>query len=240
MSGHSKWATTKHQKALIDSKRGNLFTKLSHNITLAARDGGDTAINFKLRLAIEKARNANMPKDNIERAVKRGTGELKDGAALQEIIYEGFGPAKVAIIVQCLTDNKNRTASEIKHIFSHFGGNLGSPNSVSWMFVKRGVITTENFEPAKKEELELKIIDAGAEDMVEEAGCFIVYTDPTKLPTVKESLENNGIKIADAEIKMLPKEKLTIADENTNATLEKMFEALDESDDVCDYYTNLE
>ncbi len=240
MSGHSKWSTIKRTKGAADAKRSSLFTKLSKAITIAARDkGGDPDINFGLRLAVEKARSANMPKDNIERSIKRGTGEL-EGGIIEELYYEGFGPAKVAIIIKCLTDNKNRTSQSIKHIFSKAGGALGGPKSVSWQFDNKGVIRIESEKVASKDmdELELQIIDLGAQDMKKTNEGLVIYTKIEDLHKVSKGLENMEIKVECADIEYVPKETISISDEE-NVKLEKFFDALDEDEDVDDYYTNL-
>jgi YebC/PmpR family DNA-binding regulatory protein len=240
MSGHSKWSTIKRTKGAADAKRSALFTKVSKLITIAARDkGGDPETNFSLRLAIDKAKAANMPKDNIERSIKRGTGEL-EGGIIEELYYEGFGPAKVAVIVKCLTDNKNRSSSSIKHIFSKSGGAMGGPNSVSWQFDKKGVIRIENEKIADKnmDELELQIIDLGAQDMKKTDEALTIYTKIEDLQNVSKGLEAMDIKIEYAEIEYVPKETISISEDN-NKKLEKFFDALDEDEDVDDYYTNL-
>jgi len=240
MSGHSKWATTKRAKASTDAKRSALFTKLSRVIVVAAKEkGGDPTTNFSLRLAIEKAKAANMPKDNIEKSIKRGTGELQ-GDIIEELYYEGFGPAKVAFIIKCLTDNKNRTASSIKHNFTKHGGSMGGPNSVSWQFDKKGVIRIENEIIADKnmDELELQIIDMGAQDIKKTEEALIIYTKIEDLQKVSNGLENSGIKIEYAELEYVPKETIDVSEEE-QAKLDKFFETLDEDEDVDDYYTNL-
>ncbi len=235
MSGHSKWSKIKRQKGSADSKRASLFTKLAKNITLAAKQGGgDPEMNFKLRLAMDKAKAANMPKDNIDKAIKRGTGELA-GGIIEEITYEGFIPGGVAIIIKALTDNKNRAVSSIKHILTKYDGNLSGPNSVAWMFDQRGVIRLSNI--TNKEEVELKAIDAGADDIIEENHDLTIYTTPNNLPTVKENLEKQGIEVEYAETEMVAKDKLDISSEQ-KLKLEKLFAELDENEDVDDYYTN--
>jgi len=237
MSGHSKWSKIKRQKGSADAARGNLFTKLGKNITLASKTGGgDIDMNFSLRLAVDKAKTANMPRDNIEKAIKRGTGELEAGI-LEEITYEGYGPGGAAILVETITDNKNRTVSDVKHLFSKSGGNLGTSNSVAWMFTQRGVINLEDIND--KEDMELKAIDAGAEDIISDDDNFTIYTSPKELQAVKEKLEQQGISIPYAEMEMIAKDKAEVTAEE-KIRLENFFEALEENDDVNDYYTNVE
>ncbi len=240
MSGHSKWSTIKRQKGAADQKRGALFTKLGNNITIAAREGGgDAEMNFKLRLAMDKAKAANMPKENIERAIKRGTGELA-GDGIEEIVYEGFGPEGVAIYIEALTDNKNRTVANIKHILSKYGGNLGGPGSVAWMFDRKGVIRilSEDLE-ISEDDLSLKAIDAGAEDIVSEEDGIIIYTAPEKLEAVKKLLEKSGVKISFAETEFVPQDKVVVS-EAAKSNLEKLYEELEENEDISNYYTNEE
>lgn len=254
MSGHSKWAQIKHKKGAADQKRGSLFSKLTNTITVAARrSGGDPDMNFKLRLTIDKARQANMPKENIERAIKRGTGELAS-VNLEEITYEGFGPGKVAIIIECLTDNKNRTAAEIKHILGKHGGLIAGPGAVAWMFKKYGVITisvaptfrserSDQLGPktsatSNLEELELKLIEWGASDIKVNNDRILVYTKPEDLQKVKENLDKENIPVESAEIEFVAKEKVEVGNE-MKEKLKKLFEELDENDGVSNYYTNL-
>lgn len=240
MSGHSKWATTKRAKGAADAKRAVLFTKLAKLITVAARDkGGDPASNFSLRLAIDKAKAANMPKDNIERAIKRGTGEL-EGEAIEEIVYEGFGPAQVAVIIKALTDNRNRSAQSIKHIFSKYGGAMGGPNSVAWQFEQKGVIRIDNQQLTNKnaEELELQIIDLGAQDIKKTDEELIIYTNVADLHKVSQGFNSLGINVEYAEIEYVPKETIIVSAEDQNK-VDKFLEALDEDEDIDDYYTNL-
>lgn len=243
MSGHSKWATTKRRKGAVDQKRSNVFTKLTNGITVAARKGGsDPAMNFSLRLAIDRAKEANMPKENIERAIKRGSGELA-GEYLEEVAYEGFGPGKIAIIIECLTPNKNRTVSEIKHILEKHGGALAGPGAVAWMFEKKGVITiNKKLLTINKDALELKIIDVGVDDIEEDEEEIVVYTKPENLEKVKENLDKEavdwGIKIESANQELVAREKVEVADE-INEKLNALFEELEEQQEVSEYYTNL-
>lgn len=233
MSGHSKWATTKHKKALIDSKRSSLFTKLTKNIQIAARDGGDPSMNFKLRMAIDKAKSYSVPKDNIEKAIARGSG-TGEGTALEEMIYEGYGPNGVAIIIEVVTDNKNRAASDIRHILSKHGGALGASNSVLWQFDRVGVIYLKN--TSITDEQELAIIDAGANDIEVSDDGVRVITNMTDLQRVQEAIKNI-VEIDNAELEYIAKNKIKV--ENTES-LDKLFDALDENEDAGNYYSNIE
>lgn len=243
MSGHSKWSQIKRQKQSADQKRGNLFTKLSNAITVAARQGGgDQSTNFKLRLATEKAKQANMPNENIERAIKKGAGAL-EGIKIEEVIYEGFGPEGTAFVIEALTDNKNRTTSEIRNILTKYGGNLGSAGSVLWMFEQEGVlrIDREALDQIKdKENLELKIIDAGALDFKEEPEGLVIYTKPELLHKVKEYLENKNIKFETVEIELVPKNKVKAENVSTKEKLNNIYEELEENESINNYYTNVE
>ena len=229
MSGHSKWATTKHKKAIKDSKRSSLFTKLAKIITIAARDGDDQSMNFKLRMAVDKAKSLSMPKDNIERAIERGAG-TGDSGPLEEITYEGYGPEGTAVIVEVVTDNKNRSASEVRHILTKHGGSLGG--SVIWQFDRKGVI----YLKAEKisEDQELEIIDTGAEDIEKTEGSVRVITAMEDLQKIQEKLQNT-FKIDSAELEYLPKNKVKI---EKVEKIEKFFEALDGCDDINNFYSN--
>ena len=238
MSGHSKWATTKRQKAAVDAKKGAIFTKIAKLITIAARQGHDPAANFSLRLAMDKARAANMPKDNIERAIKRGTGE-GGGAQIEELIYEGLGPAKTQFIVKVLTDNKNRTAAEIRHLFSEAGGSLGA---VRWNFELKGALRMTNYELRmtnleNDENFELDLIDNGAQDILKEEEGMTIHTKPEDFQRVKLFLENKKIKTESAEIEYLAKESARLVGEEKEK-VEKFIETLESNEDVSDYYTN--
>jgi YebC/PmpR family DNA-binding regulatory protein len=236
MSGHSKWATTKRAKAIVDAKRGAIFTKFANVITIAARTGGDPVSNFSLRMAIDKARSVNMPKENIERAIKRGTGEA-GGAAIEELTYEGIGPAQSQFIVKCLTDSKNRTAAVIRHLFDMHGGSLGA---VMWNFSIKGVLLISNFQfpISKLEEIELELIDLGAEDIITEDDGVVIYTQPADLQKVKQFLESKHIATESAEIEYVAKEKKELAGED-RAKFDKFVEALEDNDEVAEYYTNV-
>jgi len=240
MSGHSKWATTKRAKAVTDAKRSAIFTKMSNLITIAAREkGGDPTTNFSLRLAVDKAKAANMPKENIERAIKRGTGELV-GNAIEELYYEGIGPANTQFIVKCLTDNKNRSASTVRHTFSKYGGSLGS---VSWNFEKKAVfrITNDELQITKidNDEFELEIIDAGAQDIKREAEGITILSDVEDFQKVKDYLEDKKIGAESAEIEFVAKEEIKLT-EAERETVEKFIEELEDNEDVSDYYLNCE
>lgn len=237
MSGHSKWATTKRAKAVVDAKRAGAFTKIANLITIAAREkGGDIETNFSLRLAVEKARQINMPKDNIERAIKRGTGGL-EGESLEEIVYEGYGPGGVALIIEVLTNNRNRSASEIKHILSKYGGNLGAQNSVQWMFDRKGIIGVPS--TLLNDDQELALIEAGAEDISRDAETATITMLPEDLQRVKNALETLTILPSFAEFDYIPKTKTTL-DESGASSFERLCDELENHQDVTDYYCNLE
>lgn len=256
MSGHSHWHSIKHQKAAADAKKGQAFSKIARLITIAARQkGGDPETNASLRLAIEKARSFNMPKENIERAIERGTGEIA-GEKLEEITFEGFGPGGIAIIIEGITDNKNRALAEIKQILSQNGGKLAQEGSVRWLFEKRGVITInpEDQIPRlpsaiaediggqaitrNKEDLELIAIETGADDIYWHKNLLDIYTKAENLETVKQALEEKGIKINSASLDWVAKEMIEV-DEKNKETAEQLFEALDENEAVQDIYSNL-
>ena len=231
MSGHSKWATTKRQKAVVDAKRSSNFTKLANLISVAARSGGDINMNFKLRVAVDKARAASMPKENIERAIKRGTGEL-EGQKFEQMIYEGFGPEKIAIIMEIITDNKNRTASDVKHLLAKAGGELSGPNSVMWMFDQKGVISINE---SLNDDQQLDLIDTGAEDFAITNEQSTILCPPEKFEAVKNKLDSSGFNIKEANIEFLPKETVTIQDTDR---WDNFLEALENNNDISNYYTN--
>lgn len=237
MGGHSHWSQIKRQKGASDAKRGAAFTKLSREITVAAREGGgDPGMNPRLRLAIEKARENNMPADTIKRAIERGTGAGEGAAALQEITFEGYGPGGVAILIQTVTDNRNRTVSELRTTLSRGGGNLGESGSVAWQFESRGMITIEA-DSQDPEDLALAAIDTGAEDVRVEGNFVEVYTAPTDLDRVRRQLQEAGLKIASAELSMVPKNTLPL-DEKTAVQALKLLDQLEELDDVQKVYSN--
>jgi len=239
MSGHSKWATIRRSKGANDAKRGQLFTKLGHELAVAAREGGgDPEANFRLRLVLDKARQANMPKDNIERAIKRGTGELKGQAELEEAIYEGYGPGGTALMVQVVTDNRNRTVSDVRHVFSRHGGNLGSDGSVAWMFQRKGYISVD---PAGQdpEEIALQAIDAGAEDFEISDGMLEIYTQMADYSAVLTALTEAGLQIESSQLSWIPQSTAALEEKDALRTL-KLVEALEELDDVQEVFTNLD
>ncbi len=239
MAGHSKWSNIKHRKGAQDAKRGKLFTKLGKELTIAAKEaGGDPNFNPRLRLAIDKAKAANMPKDNLERAIKKGTGEL-EGVDYMEIRYEGYGPEGTAFIVEVVTDNKNRSASEVRTAFSRKNGNLGTDGAVSWMFQRKGEIVVAA-EGVDADELMMAALEAGAEDVKDEDGEFTVLTDPADCNTVSEELKKAGYNITEAEVAMIPDNKVQITDLDTAKKVMALYEALDDLDDVNDVYSNFD
>ncbi len=238
MSGHSHWATIKHKKGAIDAKRGKLWSKLSRAIIVAAKNGGgDPTMNLKLRYAIDKARQVSMPKDNIERAIKRGTGELA-GDVLEEIMYEGFGPGGIAILVEVLTDNRNRTGGEVRKIFEKGGGNMGSAGCVGYLFERKGVITV-SAAGTDEDTLMAIALEAGAEDMKREGELFEILCEPTQFSKVQETLTANKILITSSELPMLAKVHVDAPDVETAMKTCKLIEALDDHDDVQNVYSNL-
>ena len=238
MSGHSKWATIKHAKGAADAKRGQLFTKFIKEISIAARmGGGDSNSNPRLRTAILKARAANMPKDNIERAIKKGTGEL-GAATYEEFVYEGYGPGGAAVMVEVLTDNKNRAAANVRNIFSKTGGNLGATGSVSYMFNRKGVIEYDA-EHVSEDAVMEAALEAGAEDIANEDGVISVTTDPGDFETVLEALQDKGFESVSAEISMVPDTYSTLDADTTRKVL-KLIDKLEEDDDVQNVYSNID
>ncbi len=236
MSGHSKWATTKHKKAAIDSKRGKIFTKVIKEITVAARTGGgDPEGNARLRTVIQKAKEANMPADNIKKAIQKGTGELP-GVSYEEAVFEGYGPGGVAIIATIMTDNRNRTVPEIRHIFGKHGGNMGEAGCVSWMFDKKGYIVVEGGK-VDEEKLMNIIVEAGAEDMRRDGDNFEVITTPGDLEKVKKMIEDEKIAVALSEVTMLPRTYMELDDKSAVQVL-RLIEALEDNDDVQNVYSN--
>ena len=239
MSGHSKWSTIKRKKGAIDSKRGKIFTKIIKEITLAARlGGGDTEGNSRLRQAILAAKNENMPRDNIDRAIKKGTGEIGGGESYEEVTYEGYGPGGVAVLVEVMTDNKNRTVAEIRHIFSKHGGNLGENGCVSWLFEKKGSIVFDRDLIDEDALMELAL-EAGAEDIREEESQMDVITDPSMFDKVRDVLEGQGMKYVQASIEMVPQNTIRL-DEGKAEQMLKMIEKLEDNDDVQNVYANFD
>ena len=236
MSGHSKWSSIKHQKGVADARRGQLFTKLTREIIVAAREGGSNPeTNFRLRLTVQKARDNNMPQDNIERAIKRGSGEL-EGAALVELVLEGYGPSGTAILVQALTDNRNRTLQDVRNIFSRNGGNLGESGCVGWLFDLKGLIRVDT-NALDAEELALQAIDAGAEDVNIENANMEIYTKPEELEAVRRALEQKNIPVASAELSTMPKTTIELEEKAALQTL-KLLDKLEELDEVQNVSSN--
>jgi YebC/PmpR family DNA-binding regulatory protein len=239
MSGHSKWSTIKRKKGAIDSKRGKIFTKLIKELTLAARlGGGDIEGNSRLRSAVMAAKEENMPKDNIDRAIKKGTGELGGGAAYEEVIYEGYGPAGVAVIVEVMTDNKNRTVAEIRHIFSKHGGNLGENGCVAWMFDKKGSIVFDK-KAVSEDALMESALEAGADDVRDQETEWEVITDPLAFETVKRAIDQKGWKYLEARVGMIPQNTIKLEAGKAEQML-KLMEKLEDNDDVQNLYANFD
>ncbi|XOF35294.1 MAG: YebC/PmpR family DNA-binding transcriptional regulator [Candidatus Electrothrix sp. YB6] len=239
MSGHSKWSTIKRKKGANDAKRGKIFTKLIKEITVAAKmGGGDPDGNPRLRSAINAAKTENMPKDNIDRAIKKGTGDL-DGAVYEEILYEGYGPGGVAVLVETMTDNKNRTVADIRHFFSKSNGNLGESGCVAWMFDKRGVIVVDAERVGEEELMELAI-EAGAEDVVEEETNFRIVTAPEDFNDVVEALEKAEVKMDEASISMVPQNTVEVAEEKPAKNLLTLLDNLEDHDDVQKVHANFD
>lgn len=239
MSGHSKWSTIKRQKAVSDAKKGAVFTQLGNAIALAARGGADPSMNFALRLAMDKARSANMPMANVQRSIDRGSGKL-GGAIIEEVTYEGYGPAGAAIIVECATDNKNRTYPEVRLAFSKHGGNIAEPGSVAFQFTRKGLIRA-NFVNSDADAAMLEAIDAGAEDAeVIEANELEIYTDPKELAAVRDDLQARGFAIEEAELTYVPNTPIEVADSEAARKLTNLMNALEELDDVTNVHANFE
>ncbi len=240
MSGHSKWSSIKHKKGAADAKRGKLFSKLARSIIVAAKEGGgDPANNLALQNAIEKAKSYSMPKDNIERAIAKGAGDTGDGAAFESIVYEGYGPEGVAVIAEALTDNRNRTASEVRHTFAKFGGNLGTTGAVAWQFERRGVVLVAA-DGVDEEELLLAAAEAGADDLQADGTVFEVTSAPEHLASVRVAIEEAGFAIESAELSMVAKNTVAIDDEGKARQLMRLIDALEDNDDVQDVYANFD
>lgn len=239
MSGHSKWSTIKRKKGANDAKRGKIFTRLIKEITVAARQGGgDPEGNPRLRSAIATAKTENMPKDNIARAIKKGTGEIA-GEIYDEILYEGYGPGGAAVLVECMTDNRNRTVADVRHYFAKSNGNLGESGCVAWMFEKKGLILVDK-EGVSEEELMDMALEAGADDVVEEDSEFQILTAPEDFEEVRESLEKSGVSFLDASIAMVPKNTVDVTDEKHAKSILKLMESLEDHDDVQNVYSNFD
>lgn len=239
MSGHSKWSTIKRKKGAIDAKRGKIFTRLIKEITVAARaGGGDPEGNPRLRSAILTAKTENMPKDNIARAIKKGTGEIA-GEIYDEIMYEGYGPGGVAVLVECMTDNRNRTVADVRHFFAKSNGNLGESGCVAYMFDKKGLILVDKTKISEDELMEMAL-EAGAEDVVEEESEFHIYTAPEDFDSIRSSLEERGLSFVDAQVSMIPQNTVEVTDEKVARSLMKLMENLEDHDDVQNVYANFD
>jgi YebC/PmpR family DNA-binding regulatory protein len=240
MSGHSKWSSIKHKKGAADKKRGQLFSKLSRALIVAAREGGpDPAANLALQNAIEKARSYSMPKDNIDRAIARGAGTDADAAAYETVVYEGYGAGGVAVLVEALTDNRNRTASDVRHVFTKNEGNLGASGAVAWQFERRGVVLVAA-EGVDEDELMLAAADGGAEDVELDGSSFQITATPEDLTGVREAVEAAGFTIEGAELTMVPKNTIEVDDESTAKKILRLIDALQENDDVQEVYSNFD
>ncbi|MBD0330069.1 MAG: YebC/PmpR family DNA-binding transcriptional regulator [Thermoleophilia bacterium] len=240
MAGHSKWAQIKHKKKATDARRGKLFSKLSRALIVAAREGGpDPAGNLALQNAIEKAREASMPKENIDRAIARGAGAGADGAAFEHVTYEGYGPGGVAIFVEALTDNRNRTAAEVRHVFTKHDGSLGESGSVAWLFERKGVVLADG-DAVDEDELTLAAAEGGAEDVARDGSTFTITSAPEDLAAVRAAVEDAGFAADSAELTMVPKTTLAIDDEAVARKLLRLMDALDENDDVQNAYANFD
>lgn len=240
MSGHSKWSTIKHKKGKEDAKRGKVFTKLARYIMVAAKEGGgDPDYNPSLKAAIDKAKAENMPNENIDRAVKKGTGE-SGSDIFEEITYEGYGPSGTAVIVNCLTDNRNRTASDVRHAFDKYGGNLGQSGSVSFMFDRKGFLAIERIDEIDEDDLTMLAIEAGAEDFISGDDGFEIITEPVDFNNVKDKLLKEGYNFAAAEITFIPQTMVSLTDESDIKNMEKIVDMLEDNDDVQEVYHNWE
>lgn len=241
MSGHSKWANIKHKKAKVDAQKGKIFTKLGRELIVAARAGGaDPGNNFRLKIAIDNAKAANMPNDNIQRAIQKGAGD-GEGANYEELRYEGYGPGGVAVMATILTDNRNRTAAEVRHIFSKNGGNLGETGCVSWMFDEKGQLTVAREDlKISEDDLILNVLEAGAEDMVSEDESFQVYTAPSDMESVRQVLLDQGVPIFEAAVSLIPQNTVEIADVEQAQKIIRLIETLEEHDDIQNVYTNFD
>ena len=238
MSGHSKWANIKNKKEKTDSQRGRIFTKIGREIAIAVKEGGpDPVNNSKLRDVIAKAKANNMPNDNISRSIKKAAGE-GNSVNYEEITYEGYGPGNMAVIVSVLTDNRNRIAAEMRHIFDKSGGNLGNSGCVGWMFDKKGLIVIERTAEMDEDDVMMQALDVGAEDFVAQDDAFEVYTEPTEFSKVREALEAGGFEFISAEVQMIPQNTVSIEDEETADKVSRFLERLDENDDVQEVYHN--
>jgi YebC/PmpR family DNA-binding regulatory protein len=239
MSGHSKWANIKHRKGKQDALRGKIFTKMGKEIAIAAKDGADLSTNRKLADVVAKAKANNMPKDIITRAIKKGSGEM-EGINYEEMTYEGYGPSGIAVIVKTLTENRNRTAAGVRHVFDKYGGGLGTLGCVSFMFDERGLIIVEKTDKVEEEELMMLVLDCGADDFVVQEDSFEIYTAPENFSEVRQKLEDAGIEMVTAEVTMIPQTIVDVTDEEVIKKFTKMLDMFDEDDDVQDVYHNAE
>jgi YebC/PmpR family DNA-binding regulatory protein len=240
MSGHSKWSTIKHKKGVQDARRGKLFSKLARAIIVAAREGGgDPSANLALQNAIEKARSYSMPKDNIERAIARGSGADADAAAFETVVYEGYGPSGVAVLVEALTDNRNRTAADVRHVFSKNDGNLGTSGGVAWLFERRGVVIVP-VDGVDEDELTLAAAEGGADDVAQDGSSFQVTAAPEQLSEVRAAIEAAGFTVDSAELTMVPKTTVAVEDEVAAKKILRLMDALEDNDDVQDVYSNFD
>jgi YebC/PmpR family DNA-binding regulatory protein len=240
VSGHSKWSSIKHKKGAADAKRGKLFSKLSRAIIVAAKEGGgDPSGNLALQNAIEKAKSYSMPKDNIDRAIAKGSGADADASAFEVVVYEGYGPSGVAVIVEALTDNRNRTASDVRHVFAKNDGNLGGSGAVSWLFERRGIVMVDA-EGVDEDELTLAAAEGGAEDVELDGSSYQVTSAPEQLAAVREAVEAAGFSIDAAELTMVPKTTVEVADENEAKKILRLIDQLEDNDDVQDVYANFD
>lgn len=238
MSGHSKWNNIKNKKGKEDARRGKIFTKLGRYIMVAVKEGGpDPEYNAALKVAIDKAKAENMPNDNIERAIKKGSGELGQDN-FEEITYEGYGPSGIAVMVKCLTDNRNRTAPEVRHAFDKNGGNLGQPGCVSFMFEKKGQLGVLKHEDVDEEEFMLLALDLGAEDVIDRYEAYEIITSPEAYEEVRDGLEENGYEFVQSDITFIPSNYTELTDEEDIKSMEKLIDTLEDNDDVQDVYTN--
>ena len=239
MAGHSKWAQIKRKKGATDAKRGQLFSKLARAIIVAARDGGpDPAGNLALQNAIEKAREASMPKENIERAIARGAGPSGEGSSYETVTYEGYGPAGVAVYVEALTDNRNRTAADVRHIFAKSDASLGESGAVAWLFERRGIVLVDG--DADEDELTLAAAEGGADDVSTDGSSYTVISPPENLTAVREAIEAAGLEVQSAELTMIPKTTVELEDESDAKKVLRLMDALEEADDVQDVYANFD
>jgi YebC/PmpR family DNA-binding regulatory protein len=240
VSGHSKWSSIKHKKGAADSKRGQLFSKLSRAIIVAAKEGGaDPAGNLALQNAIEKARSYSMPKDNIERAIAKGAGAEADASNFETVVYEGYGPEGVAVLVEAVTDNRNRTASEVRHAFTKHGGNLGTTGAVAWQFERRGVVLA-SADGVDEDALVLAAADAGADDVELDGSSFVVTSPPEALSAVRRALDDAGFKVESVQLAMVPKSTVAVSDESAARRIMNLVEGLEDTEDVQDVYANFD